>query len=69
MIFPKYFTDQLTSIFLKRDHSIQIPAETNTDVDGEPMDDEVDGEPMEEEEEMVKLESDIKLNQIDDMFA
>ncbi|KAI8991387.1 hypothetical protein BDF20DRAFT_810898 [Mycotypha africana] len=58
MIFPKYYTDQLKEIFLKKDNStasatsshnaVSIPEEERQpmdDVDGEPMDD-IDGEPL-----------------------
>jgi U2-associated protein SR140 len=48
MIFPRYYTDQLTDIFLKKEKSItqdDVDGESTGDIDGEPMDD-IDGEPM-----------------------
>ncbi|KAI9261756.1 hypothetical protein BY458DRAFT_439464 [Sporodiniella umbellata] len=71
MIFPKYFTDQLTLIFLKKDHHApQLPTEEPTldlddevdgePLDGEPMEDEpVDGEPMEDEIDGEPMEDEI----------
>ncbi|EIE80139.1 hypothetical protein RO3G_04844 [Rhizopus delemar RA 99-880] len=64
MIFPKYYTDQLKSIFLKKDgntthQSVEEEEEEenidgepieNDDVDGEPIDDDFDGEPIQEDE-------------------
>jgi hypothetical protein len=61
MIFPKYYTDQLKSIFLKKDgntthQSVEEEEENidgepieNDDVDGEPIDDDVDGEPIDDD--------------------
>ncbi|KAI9354691.1 hypothetical protein BD770DRAFT_324721 [Pilaira anomala] len=59
MIFPKYYTDQLSEIFLKKENGKQSPPTTSTmtttasdsmeeDVDGEPVNDneDVDGEPV-----------------------
>jgi hypothetical protein len=62
MIFPKYYTDQLTEIFLKKENGKQTSPSSSSspiddevdgeiveeDVDGEPIDD-VDGEPMDED--------------------
>lgn len=50
MIFPKYYTDQLSEIFLKKENGKQSPTmdvdgEAMEDVDGEELDD-VDGEPV-----------------------
>ncbi|OBZ83902.1 U2 snRNP-associated SURP motif-containing protein [Choanephora cucurbitarum] len=45
MIFPKYYTDQLSDIFLKKEKASSITQPE--DVDGEPIED-VDGEPMED---------------------
>ncbi|KAG0758526.1 hypothetical protein G6F57_000548 [Rhizopus arrhizus] len=60
MIFPKYYTDQLKSIFLKKDgntthqsveeeENIDGEPIENDDVDGEPIDDDVDGEPIDDD--------------------
>ncbi|KAI7898394.1 uncharacterized protein BX663DRAFT_525141 [Cokeromyces recurvatus] len=50
MIFPKYYTDQLTEIYLKKEKNAtttQLENNDNENVDGEPMED-VDGEPLED---------------------
>ncbi|KAL9549993.1 hypothetical protein MBANPS3_004932 [Mucor bainieri] len=65
MIFPKYYTDQLTEIFLKKDNgeaqsvaSSSSPASDAAavaameDVDGEAYDGDADGEPMHEDEDI-----------------
>ncbi|KAI9480460.1 MAG: U2-associated SR140 protein [Benjaminiella poitrasii] len=52
MIFPKYYTDQLTDIFLKKESNVTTSITQNDHedaVDGEPMED-VDGEPVNEED-------------------
>lgn len=73
MIFPKYYTDQLTEIFLKKDngtHSVTSssspvsePAtmedEAYEDADGEPYEDDVDGEAMEDDIDGEPIEDDI----------
>lgn len=56
MIFPKYYTDQLSEIFLKKENGKQSPPATSTmtttttsdSMDGEPVNDneDVDGEPV-----------------------
>lgn len=53
MIFPKYYTDQLTRIFLRKDDGTLETVNTqevmmNEDIDGEPIED-IDGEPIEED--------------------
>lgn len=55
MIFPKYYTDQLADIFLKKDNGKQYPVQgdekitaVEDDVDGEPINDDMDGEPMDD---------------------
>ncbi|MBM6385850.1 MAG: hypothetical protein JSY10_17985 [Paenibacillus sp.] len=52
MIFPKYYTDQLSEIFLKKENGKQsatmdmdVDGETLEDVEGEELED-VDGEPV-----------------------
>ena len=52
MIFPKYYTDQLTRIFLRKDDGTLETVNTqevmtNEDIDGEPIEN-IDGEPMED---------------------
>ena len=66
MIFPKYYTDQLTEIFLKKENgeaqsvasssspaSDAVTMEGEEDLDGEAYQDDADGEPMHEDEEDV----------------
>lgn len=62
MIFPKYYTDQLTEIFLKKENgeaqsvaSSSSPASdtaTMEDLDGEAYEDDADGEPMNGDEDV-----------------
>lgn len=80
MIFPKYYTDQLTEIFLKKDngtHSVTSssspvsePAtmedEAYEDADGEPYEDDVDGEAMEDDIDGEPMEDDIDGEPIED---
>jgi U2-associated protein SR140 len=59
MIFPKYYTEQLNEIFLKKENEKQSSPtnssetmeeeEEEDDVDGEPLEEDVDGEPMDED--------------------
>lgn len=50
MIFPKYYTDQLTEIFLKKEKQQEGPESptNNASVDDEPTEEDVDGEPLED---------------------
>ncbi|KAG1118627.1 hypothetical protein G6F42_013154 [Rhizopus arrhizus] len=60
MIFPKYYTDQLTEIFLKKENGAQSVAGSSPvsdtvaieDVAGEAFEDDADGEPMNEDEDV-----------------
>ncbi|KAI8371263.1 hypothetical protein EDC96DRAFT_573334 [Choanephora cucurbitarum] len=81
MIFPKYYTDQLSDIFLKKEKapSITQPEDVDgEDIDGEPMDDvdgepieDVDGEPMEDVdgEPIQDNEEEEDFTQVNDMFS
>lgn len=47
MIFPKYYTDQLTEIFLKKERASPTQSSSGS-VEGEQMDEDVDGELMDD---------------------
>ncbi|KAG2192549.1 hypothetical protein INT46_002256 [Mucor plumbeus] len=73
MIFPKYYTDQLTEIFLKKDTDTQSATSSSSpvsepaimkneayeDADGEPYEDNIDGEVMEDDVDGEAMEDDI----------
>ncbi|CEP07585.1 hypothetical protein [Parasitella parasitica] len=78
MIFPKYYTDQLTEIFLKKENGTQSvtspspassePATVDDEQDGEPYhdDDDVDGEPMDNDFDGEPMDEDIDGEPMDD---
>ncbi|KAI8368741.1 hypothetical protein BD560DRAFT_132429 [Blakeslea trispora] len=69
MIFPKYYTDQLSDIFLKKEkaqHNSDVTQSIEEDVDGEPLED-VDGEPLEEDVDGEPLEEDVDGEPLEDV--
>lgn len=76
MIFPKYYTDQLTEIFLKKDNVAQsdasispvdsAPATIEEGVEGVAYQDEVDGEPMDNDVDGEPMDDDVDGVPMDD---